>query len=91
MPQASPSRVCTAVLLLKLTRYVTQESNDVATVGTEGSQSPASAILYPMRLAQLGAEIRTQAATALAPAAATAPYVSQARPPRMCRLPGKYE
>ena len=57
----------------------------MASVGAEAAQSPARATLYPTRLALLGAQIRNESALALAPAAATAPYVSQARPPCMRR------
>ena len=57
-----------------------QESTDVAVVGPEAALSPGRATLYPVQLSQLGASIRNESASALAPAAATAPGVSQARP-----------
>ena len=63
-----------------LTPAFAQEASDVAAVGSRAAQSPARAMLYPVRLSQLGADIRDEAASALAAAAATAPYVSQARP-----------
>lgn len=71
-----------------LTPAFMQEGSDVATVGSEAAQSPARATLYPVRLSQLGAGLRNEAASALAAAAAMAPYVSQARPSRpewLCR------
>ena len=47
-------------------------------VGPEAALSPARATLYPVQLAQLGASIRNESASALAAAAATAPGETQA-------------